>query len=248
MLGLRRMFTIIGGDGREYGPATVEQIRAWMAAGRANLETQAKAAGSDEWRRLGDFAEFSDGVGAPPIVGQVGTAGAATAAAAQPAAESNLADRVARLGAWFLDNVLAFLCMLPGGIVLGASVVIALLQGQGDFSALDGSRMVLGALLLGIGGLALLIVQVWLLTTRGQTVGKKLMGIRIVKLADGSNPGFVTAVLLRAVVPGILGAIPYLGLLFSLVDACFIFRDDRRCIHDHIAGTIVVKASAAAAA
>lgn len=53
------MFTIIGGDGKEYGPATAEQIRSWITAGRANLETKAKAAGSDEWRRLGDYPEFA---------------------------------------------------------------------------------------------------------------------------------------------------------------------------------------------
>ena len=53
-----RMFTIIGGDGKEYGPATVEQIRGWIAAGRANLDTQAKVHGTDAWKRLGDFPEF----------------------------------------------------------------------------------------------------------------------------------------------------------------------------------------------
>ena len=49
------MFHIIGCDGKEYGPVTVEQIRAWIAAGRANLETKARALGTDEWRRLADF-------------------------------------------------------------------------------------------------------------------------------------------------------------------------------------------------
>ncbi len=52
------MFTIIGGDGKEYGPASTEQIRAWLKGGRANLSTKAKALGTDEWRPLGDFAEF----------------------------------------------------------------------------------------------------------------------------------------------------------------------------------------------
>ncbi|MEO6004206.1 MAG: GYF domain-containing protein [Opitutus sp.] len=62
------MFTIIGGDGKEYGPVTAEQLRAWIAAGRANLETKAKAAGSDEWRPLRDFPEFAGGpsVSTPP--------------------------------------------------------------------------------------------------------------------------------------------------------------------------------------
>ena len=39
------MFTIIGGDGKEYGPVTLEQVRNWVADGRANHDTQAKRAG-----------------------------------------------------------------------------------------------------------------------------------------------------------------------------------------------------------
>lgn len=62
------MFTIIGGDGKEYGPATIDQIRAWIAGGRANLETQARRAGESEWRRLGDFAEFTESSASPPPV------------------------------------------------------------------------------------------------------------------------------------------------------------------------------------
>jgi hypothetical protein len=53
------MFTIIGGDGKEYGPVTTEQVQAWIANGRANVETKAKKAGEEQWRRLGDFAEFN---------------------------------------------------------------------------------------------------------------------------------------------------------------------------------------------
>ena len=54
------MFTIIGGDGKEYGPVTLEQVRNWVADGRANHDTQAKRAGDEQWRRLGDFAEFNE--------------------------------------------------------------------------------------------------------------------------------------------------------------------------------------------
>ena len=64
------MYTIIGGDGKEYGPVTAEQVRSWIAAGRANMETKVKAAGSDEWRRIADFSEIT-GPGAaadsPPV-------------------------------------------------------------------------------------------------------------------------------------------------------------------------------------
>src|SRR4051812_8995980 len=65
------MFTIIGSDGKEYGPVTADQIRAWIAAGRANLDSQAKLVGATEWKRLGDWPEFGAAASAPPPV--VGT-------------------------------------------------------------------------------------------------------------------------------------------------------------------------------
>lgn len=229
------MFTIIGGDGREYGPASVDQIRAWITAGRANLDTKARLQGAEEWRRLGDFAEFSDAGVVPPSL------------APHPvAAAGELADPWVRLGAWFLDNVIAFLCCLPGLLLLGVTVVRDLLAHHGNLSPELTGRAAVGMMLLAIGGLALLIVQIWLLTTRGQTIAKRILGIRIVTVADNANPGFVKAVLLRWFVPELitlfLNLLAPLGFIFFVVDSCFIFRADRRCIHDLIAGTRVVKA------
>ena len=61
------MFTIIGGDGKEYGPVSVEQVRRWIAAGRANFETRARRVGEESWHPLRDFVEFStDGSAMPP--------------------------------------------------------------------------------------------------------------------------------------------------------------------------------------
>ena len=86
------MFTIIGGDGKEYGPATVEQIRTWIGDGRANLDTQARRTGEDQWRRLGDFPEFSStGGDQPPVAEPVP---AATVVARTAAADA--ADLIAR--------------------------------------------------------------------------------------------------------------------------------------------------------
>ena len=85
---------------------------------------------------------------------------------------------------------------------------------------------------------AVAVVQAVLLTTAGQTLGKKALNIRIVKVDTGRNGGFVPNVLVRGILNGLLGFIP----LYSLVDTLFIFRADRRCIHDLIAGTVVVKA------
>lgn len=228
------MFTIIGGDGKEYGPATADQIRRWIAAGRANLDTKAKALGSEEWRPLADYPEFGAVAAAepPPIPGLPG--------------EFELADPWSRLGAWFADKVIAFLCCLPGFVFLGSSVLMSVLTGNGEIPDQMSGQLLLGWVLLSIGGSILLFIQCWLLATRGQTLGKKLVGIRIVTVADNANPGFGKAVGRREIVPGLIGFIlnfvPPLGFVFFVVDSCFIFRADRRCIHDLIAGTKVVKA------
>ena len=45
---------------------------------------------------------------------------------------------------------------------------------------------------------------------------------------------------MRYVLPTLIAALPCIGPLFSLVDALTIFRDERRCLHDDMADTIVV--------
>jgi hypothetical protein len=59
------MFTIIGADGKAYGPVPADKVREWIAGGRANLQTKAQRAGEAEWKTLGDFPEFAP---APPVV------------------------------------------------------------------------------------------------------------------------------------------------------------------------------------
>lgn len=60
------MFKIIGGDGRQYGPVTVEQVREWIATGRANAQTQIQREGETDWKPLSDFSEFADALAAKP--------------------------------------------------------------------------------------------------------------------------------------------------------------------------------------
>jgi len=53
------MYRIIGKDGQQYGPATAEQLRAWIAENRANAQTLAQAEDAPEWKPLSSFAEFA---------------------------------------------------------------------------------------------------------------------------------------------------------------------------------------------
>ena len=65
------MYRIIAADGREYGPITAEQLREWIAEGRANAQTRAKIEGADQWKSLTEYLEFAAALGrvpAPPAV------------------------------------------------------------------------------------------------------------------------------------------------------------------------------------
>lgn len=53
------MYRIIGADGKEYGPVPAEQVRQWIAEGRANAATRIAREGGAEWYSLGALPEFS---------------------------------------------------------------------------------------------------------------------------------------------------------------------------------------------
>lgn len=79
--------------------------------------------------------------------------------------------------------------------------------------------------------------------SRGQTVGKKLLGLRVAMLADGSapegSPGWT-----RAAVWGLPGAI-VCGCLWWIVDGVWVTWDHpyRQALHDKAAKTVVVEAT-----
>jgi hypothetical protein len=53
------MYKIIGADRREYGPVTADQLRNWIAEGRATAETRVQAEGSAQWKLLAEYLEFA---------------------------------------------------------------------------------------------------------------------------------------------------------------------------------------------
>lgn len=230
------MFSILGADGKEYGPVAADKVREWIIGGRANLQTKARRVEETDWKTLGEFPEFAAASSAsahPPAVPTMAPGGTQDALAS---GGEVLAGRWERLGAVLIDSILGCLVAAPG---------FGMMMAAGFFSHPDSPNVVLlgaGVGLLCLAALAFLIFQIYLLVTRGQTLGKKWLGIKIVTFETEENPGFVKTILLRVVVNGLIGAVPVIGGIYSLVDALFIFRDDRRCIHDFIAGTKVVVA------
>lgn len=81
----------------------------------------------------------------------------------------------------------------------------------------------------------LLIPVFW----NGYTVGKRICGIRIVKIRDGMPPSIGT-MLLRNLAAGLLYALTF-GIALIVSAIMVGVREDKRSIHDFIAGTVVVR-------
>ncbi|MFC6980372.1 RDD family protein [Microbulbifer taiwanensis] len=97
------------------------------------------------------------------------------------------------------------------------------------------------ALINGLFGFVVyLLLNGYFLKTYGQTIGKKLLSIRIAS-KDGAVPHVKQSIGLRFVPLYVCTLIPILNVLL-VIDPLFIFRKDRKCLHDLVAGTQVVKA------
>jgi uncharacterized RDD family membrane protein YckC len=163
-----------------------------------------------------------------------------------------LAYRSDRLAAVVLDGVLIGLAGWIATFAVGASSL--------------GPKLSDSSIEYGVWSL-FLVVQAYLLTTRGQTLGKIAFNVRIVRASDGGPARFVRAVLLRYVVPEFvflaltwrsstdvngtsfeldwpMSWAAVVAVLLQFTDILFIFTADRRCLHDLLAGTKVIRALA----
>jgi uncharacterized RDD family membrane protein YckC len=134
--------------------------------------------------------------------------------------ENLLAERWRRLLAFFLDPLLAI------GIVLLNDIVFHLIPIPPDLKPNTGAFVLL----------VFVIAQLVLLAKKGQTIGKKMLGIKIVDKSSLENPGFARSGLIRSVL-----SIFTITIIVPLFDWMWIFRKGKRCLHDHIAGTIVIR-------
>jgi uncharacterized RDD family membrane protein YckC len=145
------------------------------------------------------------------------------------------AGRGARLAAAILDGLI-FMAMVELPALIGGAM-----SGSFDPAAASSGQP---SLSFGIGWVFALIglaIWVWLtvkyVAANGQSIAKKLLGIRVVR-TDGSPASLGRIFWLRNVVNGLLSIIP----LYGLIDVLVIFGENRQCVHDKIADTIVVKA------
>ena len=186
--------------------------------------------------------------------------------------EVELASPWARMGAYLINSLLSVVVMLPF-IIAAWPLMVAELSGQ----SINADNINPGGIFISLAismllGLILLVWQIVWMVQRGQSIGKRLLGIKVIGL-NGENPGFVGTVLLREVVyylivlviTFILGAIlgvvmaaggapdaieqynyvfDLLGYIPTIICTVMLFRSQalRRTLQDYLAKTLVVKA------
>ncbi|PRX07777.1 UNVERIFIED_ORG: putative RDD family membrane protein YckC [Actinomadura viridilutea] len=151
----------------------------------------------------------------------------------RPPGAADLASRWARLGAGIVDSVLISLVMLPiWWTVVDWSRVA---DPAPNAPVADRDR-----LLANLAAIAIAFVYYWLMHLRfGQTLGKMLLRIRVVRADDGGAIDAGQAAGRSAfytVLGGVCGCI-------GLLDIAWILWDERKqALHDKAARTVVVKA------
>jgi uncharacterized RDD family membrane protein YckC len=131
-----------------------------------------------------------------------------------------MASRLHRLLASLIDLLILALAVAPGVVV---GVVSDSMRGESLANA---------------GLLGTVVLQWSLICQTGQSFGKRLLGLKIVRL-NGQPVDKVSGVAMRTY--WVLGLLEWrYGLLLCLADVLAIVGTKRRCIHDFTAGTKVI--------
>jgi hypothetical protein len=115
-------YTIIGGDQKEYGPISADDVRQWIAEGRLGAQSMMKAESDAAWRPLSAFPEFADAFatdaarsGAPPSL-------ASSADWLERDYQLDIGDCISRGWKLLKENM---------GTFLGAFIIFAIIAGVG---------------------------------------------------------------------------------------------------------------------
>jgi len=151
-----------------------------------------------------------------------------------------LASLGERFGGALIDGLIGSLLMFPLVFFVVMPMFGANLSDPNSTRQLQfNPAYIITGLLLGI--VVFLLIHGYLLVTRGQTVGKMLLKTQIVDFNTGRlvSPGKLIG--LRYILMAVIGNIPLIGPVIGFVGILLIFRSSRRCLHDEITGTVVVK-------
>jgi len=135
-----------------------------------------------------------------------------------------------------VDSLIIFVIFFP--LAFALSFVLSI-SGVAVHSTLVSSA---STIVVGLIGFAVFLGINWKsLNATGQTIGKKVAKTRIVTLQD--EKPIIADLIKRYAFYNLVGIIPFVGWIVSLVNVLYVFKSDRRCIHDIVAKTKVVQAT-----
>ena len=157
---------------------------------------------------------------------------------------SELASRWARLGAAFLDGLIVSIIVFPAIFLIGFFSLSSDLQGLERLSSsfqLTSTSIFWQVINLFIGILSYIAINGYFLVKSGQSIGKKILNIQIVDYTTNQLLPPSKVLGMRYALIQALYNIPVVGSLFAFIDMLFIFGNEKRCLHDSIAHSKVIK-------
>lgn len=151
--------------------------------------------------------------------------------------DSELATLGTRFLGSIIDGLLIGALMLPILFVVVIPMIFGVTLAEAGVLAYNPLYILIGFVL---GQVIFLLIQGYLLANNGQTVGKLVLRTRIVDSETKQILPFGPLYLKRYFLPSLMYSIPMVGPFLSLINACLIFRGNRKCMHDEIAGTSVI--------
>lgn len=153
-----------------------------------------------------------------------------------------------RFAGYLLDSILYGLLsavfVAPGGVMVGSAFAdcetrtrsdgtTELLCSDGDIKV---GLLIGGLALIVVGAIVVIVLYIRALARTGQTWGRKIAGVKVVRQDNGQPIGVGKAIGRQLFAVLISAQILYLGFLWMLWD------DRKQTWHDKISGTIVIRA------
>ncbi|MGM7777414.1 RDD family protein [Arthrobacter sp. KNU-44] len=155
--------------------------------------------------------------------------------------------KLASIGQRALARVLDIVLVVIAVVAYISIMVAVATGGSGAFYSLSGLSPLASLTFIAVLGY---LYEILMVTFWGRTVGKMIVGARIIRAEDGMKPNFGNA-FLRWLAPGLGALIPFLGQLGAalvLLSPTFDSSGRRQGWHDRMAGTLVVEARQSVAA
>ncbi len=235
------------------GPYSLEELNRMLAGGQVQLTDLAWHEGMSQWQPLGQLTQgqriYQPAAAAPwptpapsPLSLEKTPASptdAPAAAMTTQVTELRISSLYKRISASVVDLCAFLVTMAPILQHLSMDVLLSedLNRVQQAVETLPQQDVLVAAVLM----LGLLVAQCALTVKRGQTLGKLLLGTRIVDQQTGQVPTVTQVLWVRTVAFNLLYNLPLIGPLVFIADVvALLLSPQRLSLHDRAAKTVVV--------